>query len=111
MTSETTAEPIRLDQPLDLADDSGLVDIRGRIIRDGVVEAEAEGRVEQGETFAGKERGDGDRAWTDFSEVYEAWQPGTTPGKVLVGPLANCYWFETTMERLGRAAEQPPNRC
>ena len=72
MSGLATEQPILLDRVLGVDVQPGLVDIRGRIIRDGVVECEAAGMVQRGHSL------------------------GT---RSLVGPpIADCYWYETTME-------------
>lgn len=74
--------PIRLDHVLGVDVRPGLVDIRGRIIRDGVVECEAAGVVQRGST-------DALVGWCD-REL-----------------LADVFWYETTMETHERRSPLP----
>lgn len=67
------SKPIRLTDVLGGPERRGLVTLAGRLMVDGVEEAEPTGWVERGEHVV-------------------------SPG------IADCYWFETTMERHERRA-------
>lgn len=73
--------------------DGPTVEVGGRIIRDGVVEAEAEGRTERGEGTV----------WLNFTS-FGALQPADFAH----APVADVFWFETTMERLARQRPDLP---